>query len=75
MVDTSLGALITSLREQRANINAKLLEDSLNPVPSYSVGGQSVNRTEWRKSLLDQMKGINEQLIALQPTEIRSVGL
>jgi hypothetical protein len=75
MSDTSLAAQIQSFKEQRANLTGHLLTDSLNPRPSYSVGGQSVSRTEWRKSILDQIKEINTVLGSLDPVEIISIGV
>lgn len=67
----SLAQNILNLQTQRDNLMAKLLADSANPQPDYSVGGQSVQRQAWREGLLRQIGEINKMLARLQPTEIR----
>lgn len=66
---------ILNIQEQRGNLLKALLEDSKNPLPSYSVGGQSVDRVAWRKAVLEQIDGLNKLLRIYQPTEIRSIAI
>jgi hypothetical protein len=63
---------IAALATQRTNLLAALTADSVSPQPSYSVGGQSVSRTEWRESLLRQVGELNRMAQILSPQEIRS---
>lgn len=56
----------------RNNLINALLQDSLNPTPSYSVGGQSVSRSEWRESLNRQITEMNRLMSILLPTEYRT---
>lgn len=66
---------INNIQEQRNNLLRALLEDSKNPLPSYSVGGQSVDRVAWRKAILEQIEGLTKLLKAYQPIEIRSIAI
>lgn len=54
---------------------AALAEDAANPQPSYSIDGQSVDRNAWRRSLLDSLKLLNEQILALDPFELRTIAI
>ncbi len=63
---------LASVYAQRSNLLAALASDALNPQPSYSVGGQSVSRSEWRESLLRQVGELNRMSQALSPLEIRA---
>lgn len=63
---------IAALQTQRSNLLSALTADSVNPQPSYSVGGQSVSRAEWRESLLRQVGELNKMAQILNPQEIRS---
>jgi hypothetical protein len=51
-----------------------ILEDiSANPKPSYQVGDRAVSWNEYQKMLLDLIKGLNEQINALSPFELRTI--
>lgn len=63
---------IAAIATQRTNLMSALTADSINPQPSYSVGGQSVSRAEWRESLLRQVTELNKLSQILGPVEIRS---
>jgi len=63
---------IAAIATQRTNLMSALTADSISPQPSYSVGGQSVSRSEWRESLLRQVQELNRLSQALSPQEIRS---
>lgn len=63
---------IAAIATQRTNLMSALTADSISPQPSYSVGGQSVSRTEWRESLLRQVGELNRMAQILSPQEIRS---
>lgn len=56
----------------RDNLINALLQDSLNPTPSYSVGGQTVSRSEWRESLNRQITEMNRLASILNPVEYRT---
>jgi hypothetical protein len=60
-----------SLAEQKSNLLAALLADSLKPKPDYSIDGQTVSRSQWRKSLLDGIKEIDELIQVADPYELR----
>ncbi len=53
---------LTSLTNARANLIAKYEEATANPKPSYSVDGQSVSHSEYRRSLLEEILRIDELL-------------
>lgn len=63
---------IAAIATQRTNLMSALTADSISPQPSYSVGGQSVSRSEWRESLLRQVQELNRLSQVLSPQEIRS---
>lgn len=63
---------IAAIATQRTNIMNALTVDSISPQPSYSVGGQSVSRSEWRESLLRQVQELNKLSQILNPVEIRA---
>jgi len=63
---------VANLKTARAGYLAALAADSVDPQPSYSVGGQSVSRTEYRKNLLEQVAEIGKLLRQLEPVEIIS---
>ena len=75
MASKSLSELIAVYEQQRSDLMDALTKDAKNPVPDYSVGGQSVSRTQWRQSLLDQIEGIDRALKRYRPVEIRSIGI
>jgi hypothetical protein len=75
MPDLTFQEQIENIKSQRSNLLLVLLEDSKNPIPSYSVGGQSVDRVAWRKAILDQIDGLNRLLRVYQPIEIRSIAI
>jgi hypothetical protein len=63
---------ILAVATQRSNLLSALTADSVSPQPSYSVGGQSVSRGEWREALLRQVGELNKMAQILGPVEIRS---
>lgn len=69
---STIGEQVLALNEQRGNLIEALRLDSLSPQPSYSVGGQSVSRSEWRESLLRQVGELNKMSALLQPMECRA---
>lgn len=66
---------ITMIREQISNLQIALLEDSKNPRPSYSVGGQSVDRNAFRQNLMGQINDLYKLMRMMQPVEIRSIAI
>lgn len=75
MATKSLAELIAAYEKQRSDLMDALTKDALNPVPDYSVGGQSVSQGQWRKDILDQIEGIDRALKRFRPIEIRSIGI
>jgi hypothetical protein len=69
---STISEQVTAISVMRGNLLQALSTDALNPQPSYSVGGQSVSRTEWRESLLRQIGDLNKMAGILQPAEVRS---
>jgi len=63
--------------EQLLNIRAGYLEalanDALNPIPTHTIDGISVDTNTWRRELLNRIAEINRLLTAFQPTEKRSI--
>ena len=60
-------ALIQAL----ANIDAKILEITANPKPNYSIDGQTVNRGDFLKQLMDARRNLAELInIAEGPGEV-----
>lgn len=43
----------------RSNLLAALAADSVNPKPTYAIGGQTVDRNGWRAALMQQLKDLN----------------
>lgn len=70
---------VENLMTRRSNVLAELAGMSASASggkPSYSLDGQQVDHTGYRKSLYDELEAIDRQLTALQgPFEIRSQGL
>lgn len=67
-----------SIAEQTANLETirdgyleALVADSMNPQPSYSWEGVSVDRMTWREKLMAQIKEVNSMLTRVNPREIR----
>jgi hypothetical protein len=66
---------LQNLLTQRSNLIAALTAASVNPQPSYNIGGQSVSWNELRTSLNSQLAAINGLIAAVEgPWEIRSRG-
>lgn len=56
----------------RDGILADLIADLSSPFDSYSIDGQSVNRSRWRQWAIDTLFKLNELIQAEDPYEIRS---
>lgn len=63
----------TTLATIMAQLEAKLLEATLSPKPSYTIDGQSVQWNEYLKMLMDAMKEVSELIAIASPVEVRSV--
>lgn len=44
----------------RSNILAALAESTVNPKPTYAIGGQNVDWNGYRTSLMQQLQDLNE---------------
>lgn len=58
---------VTNLTTARDQIAAKLAEITANPKAAYSIDGQSVDHNAYRKSLIEELKQIQELLVILDP--------
>lgn len=67
----SLAEQIEDLKTIRDGYMTALVADSVNPQPSYSWEGVSVDRMSWREKLLSQVKEVNQMLTRVSPMEIR----
>ena len=64
-----------NLATTRSNLLAALATDSASPSKSYSIDGQSVDRNGWRRSLVAELKSLNEMATALGgPFEVETIG-
>lgn len=69
---------LENLMTRRSNVLAELAAlsgSASGGKPSYSLDGQQVDHTGYRRSLYDELEAIERQLTALQgPFEMRSQG-
>lgn len=66
---------VADLEALRDGILADLIADLSSPFDSYSIDGQSVNRSRWRQWAIDTLFKLNELLQAMDPYEIRTAVL
>lgn len=66
---------VADLEALRDGILADLIADLSSPFDSYSIDGQSVNRSRWRQWAIDTLFKLNELLQAMDPYEIRTAAL
>lgn len=64
---------VTQLVNIRDGYLQALANDALNPVPTHTIDGITVDTNTWRKELLTRIGEINVLLNAFNPQEIRSV--
>lgn len=53
-------------------LESALAADSANPQPTYTLNGKTVQRSEWRESLVRALEGLKKQQQAYQPYLIRT---
>ena len=63
----------TTIASALANLEAKLLDATVSPKPTYSIDGQSVQWNEYLRMLMDGIKDLNEKLAIADPVEKRTV--
>ncbi len=74
--DVSALTIAERLETARDNFAAILVEISTNPKPSYTVNGQTFSWVEYQRFLLDAIKNLNDQIVALSdPYEIIHQGM
>lgn len=68
-MDTSQGAITNSLQIAVAGYAQLLSNDSLGLTgqADYVIDGQAVSRSQWRKSILEAIKALNQDIIAMNP--------
>lgn len=60
----------------RAGLIAALAAEAINPQPSYSINGQSVDYNGYRTSMLEQISKVNELIATIQgPYEVVHEGI
>jgi len=65
----------TNLATSRSNLLAELASVTASPKASYSIDGQSVDHNAYRRSLLAELREINELTAAIGgPFEVETVG-
>lgn len=74
-----MATLAENLKTRRDAIGAELAamsSTSAGGKPSYSINGQSVSHTEYRKSLYDELAMIDQQLARAEgPIEVETLGV
>jgi hypothetical protein len=60
---------VAALLTGRDDLIAALIADAANPKLDYNIDGQAVNRSSWRRNLVEQVKLFNEMIIMFQPFE------
>jgi hypothetical protein len=63
-------AAVDSLILSRDNYAAALAADSVSPQPSYSIDGEAVDRTTWRRELAALVEELNATINAMQPYQL-----
>lgn len=71
---TDLQAAADALSAELATQSAALAAAIANPKPSYSVGGRSVQWTEYRAQFVAQIRDLTAQLESLQQQIINATG-
>jgi hypothetical protein len=65
--------LVVRLKEARTNLIIKIEEYSKNPKPTYEIDGQKVAWKDYLKQLMQDLKELNEAIVAMDETfEIHS---
>jgi hypothetical protein len=59
--------LADDLRTTLDNYAKALAADSINPQPSYTMDGKSVQRNEWRRLMLEAMRELAGLISGLSP--------
>ena len=65
-VASDLQAAIASNANAIASYSAKLAVEAVAPKASYDIDGEMVSYNDWRRSILDMIKGLAETNAALQ---------
>lgn len=66
-------SIASRLQTIRDNYLTALENDDANPQPNYTApDGKVVDRTEWRRSLLEAIMDIESQLRKLEPYVVRT---
>jgi hypothetical protein len=63
----SVMAAVDNLILARDHIAANLAAETLNPKPSYSIDGESVDWTSWAKIQQDRIQQLNTIINSMQP--------
>lgn len=70
-LEEALEAATTSL----ALYNQQLAKDALNPLGSYHLDGESVDRDKWRRGIMQVKKDLTEEIRQIQLLLSRPIGL
>lgn len=66
---------LENLQTIRSNIISELASITASRKPTYSIDGQSVSWDQYRISLMQMLKEVNEQINAESPYEHHSIAL
>jgi hypothetical protein len=61
------GIATTDLATIKTNLLARIISVTASPNPSYSIDGQSVSKNEYLRTLMDQLKAVNELILMEDP--------
>lgn len=64
--------MLSDLQTAINGLEAALAADAANPQPSYTLDGKSVQRSEWRTSLMDAIEAMKRHVNAYQPYLVRT---
>ena len=73
MVTDGIAQTVAKLKATRDGYLNAVTEDSTNPQKDYSLEGRNVSRSQWRTSLLNNIKEINQLLTQYEPFESTSI--
>ncbi len=63
---------IDKLRQIKGQILDLVAEYTVNPKPSYSLDGQSVNWTDWFQAMMARVREIDEMIAETEPFEFHT---
>jgi hypothetical protein len=65
---------LTDLKTALEQIDARIVEITASPFPDVSIGGKSVQKTAYLRTLMDEREKLQQIITGLEPTEEILVG-